>query len=75
MATPAPRRRRRTADADDKAQVLEAVDEVATDLRRALGDTAAAPVAGLVETFTAGTLEAASSYAHAEELMAGGQGR
>jgi serine/threonine protein kinase/tetratricopeptide (TPR) repeat protein len=62
-----------SADADDKDQVLGAVDEVATDLRRALGDTAAAPVAGLVETFTAGTLEAASAYARAEELMAGGR--
>jgi serine/threonine protein kinase/tetratricopeptide (TPR) repeat protein len=62
-----------SATASDKAGVLEAVGEVATDLRRELGDAEAAPLPGMTETFSAGTLEAANAYARAQELVAGGK--
>ena len=57
-------------DADSKGEVLAAVASVAARLREALGDTTteSAQLAA-AETFTAASLEAAKSYATAQDLQ------
>jgi len=60
--------------ADDKPGVLAAINDLATDIRRALGDTQ--PESGALqakETFTAGSLEAARAYVQGQELLAQGK--
>jgi tetratricopeptide (TPR) repeat protein len=60
----------------DKASVLGAMGEVVVQIRRDLGDAIPDSVrAAVSETFTAGSLEAARSYAQAQELMAAGKWR
>ena len=55
------------ASASNKGTVLSAVDEVASQIRRALGDTApSSRQAG--ETFTASSLEAVRAYTIAQDL-------
>jgi tetratricopeptide (TPR) repeat protein len=55
------------ASASNKSTVLSAVDEVASHIRRALGDTATSTrQAG--ETFTASSLEAVRAYTIAQDL-------
>jgi Flp pilus assembly protein TadD/tRNA A-37 threonylcarbamoyl transferase component Bud32 len=59
--------------ATDKGAVLAAVGQMATSLRRDLGDTADTSVDAGRETFTAASLEAARAYVLAQELAAGGK--
>ena len=54
-------------------QVLDAVGQLAAQIRDALGDTTA-DEAGDAETFTAGSLDAAKAYAEAQELQWAGKG-
>ncbi|MDQ3486777.1 MAG: protein kinase [Acidobacteriota bacterium] len=54
-------------------QVLEAVGQIATQVRDALGDTTADNSGGDAETFTAGSLESAKAYAEAQELQWAGR--
>ena len=61
------------ATASDKAGVLAAVGEMATTLRRDLGDTTADGADIGRETFTAASLEAAQAYVRAQELAQGGK--
>jgi tetratricopeptide (TPR) repeat protein len=65
----------REAEVADKADVLPALGKLAAAVRSALGDTTpeAAQLASL-ETFTAGSLEAAHEYATAQDLQHRGQG-
>ena len=56
--------------AENKAAVLATVGELATQVRAALGDTAT-PLPS--DAFTAGSLEAASAYAQAQNLQAAGK--
>jgi tetratricopeptide (TPR) repeat protein len=58
---------------NEKGGVLAAVGDMATRLRRELGDSAADPAAAGRETFTAASLEAASAYVAAQELAASGK--
>jgi serine/threonine protein kinase/tetratricopeptide (TPR) repeat protein len=58
--------------AASKDKVIEAVSNIATDLRRALGDVDAENIL-LEETFTAGSLEAARTFALGEGLLASGR--
>jgi tetratricopeptide (TPR) repeat protein len=53
--------------APDKAGVLRAIDRVATELRKALGDTSAAADYG-AESFSAGSLDAVREYTIAQSL-------
>ena len=64
-----------TADATaaEKGAVLEAVGEMATRLRRELGDTAAGGDQSGRETFTTASLEAAHAYVLAGELANAGK--
>jgi len=64
-----------TADgtAAEKGAVLEAVGEMATRLRRELGDTAAGGDQSGRETFTTASLEAAHAYVLAGELANAGK--
>lgn len=59
--------------AKDKAGVLSSVGEMATQMRRELGDTAAGNGAAGRETFTAASLEAARAYVLAGELANAGK--
>ena len=60
--------------ADSKAQVLDAVQDLAIEVRQSLGDvTIDAGHTGGRETFTAGSLEAARAYAQAQALAASGR--
>jgi tetratricopeptide (TPR) repeat protein len=56
--------------AENKAAVLAVVGELAKQVRAALGDTAT-PLPG--DSFTAGSLEAASAFAQAQDLQAAGK--
>ncbi len=56
-------------DAASKAAVLQTVGDLAAQVRVALGDTVA-PTAG--DAFTAASLEAASTYVRAQELLLAG---
>jgi serine/threonine protein kinase/tetratricopeptide (TPR) repeat protein len=58
-----------TATASSKDDVLRAVGELASRMRRSLGDTAP-PKPGEMETFTTVSLEAAHAYALAQESLA-----
>jgi tetratricopeptide (TPR) repeat protein len=62
-----------TETAADKSEVLEAIGEIATRLRRELGDTAAGNGDAGRETFTAASIEAARAYVLAQELAAAGK--
>jgi tetratricopeptide (TPR) repeat protein len=63
-----------TATAPGRAEVLQAAADVATSLRRTLGDaTADAPEPGLAETFTASSIDAVSAYARAQDLSSAGR--
>jgi len=65
-----------TRDVPDKADVLAAIGQVVVMTRRDLGDVIPDSLrAAASETFTAGSLEAARSYAQAQELMAAGKWR
>jgi tetratricopeptide (TPR) repeat protein len=55
------------ATASSKGDVLSAVDEVASDIRKALGD-AAPSTRHAAETFTASSLEAVRAYTIAQDL-------
>ena len=57
-----------TADAKSKAEVLTAVGALASQMRRALGDTAPLKDVG-AETFTAASLESAREYQIAQDLL------
>lgn len=57
----------------EKSGVLAAVGEMAAEIRRELGDTAADPSAAGRETFTSASLEAASAYVAGQELAASGK--
>ena len=59
--------------APDKGAVLAAVGQMATSLRRDLGDTTADSADAGRETFTAASLEAARAYVLAQELAAVGK--
>jgi tetratricopeptide (TPR) repeat protein/predicted Ser/Thr protein kinase len=59
---------------DTKAEVLQAADLVATELRRGLGEQRPAGEEALAgETFTTGSLDAMNSYARAQELQYAGE--
>jgi eukaryotic-like serine/threonine-protein kinase len=58
--------------AADKDKVLQAVSNIATDLRRELGDANAENVL-LEETFTAGSLDAARNFSLGEGLLQSGR--
>jgi serine/threonine protein kinase/tetratricopeptide (TPR) repeat protein len=58
------------ADAPGKAEVLATVGALAGQVRKALGDTEPAVT---TDMFTAGSLEAASAYAQAQQLQALGR--
>lgn len=60
-------------EASEKGKVLEAVGEMATRLRRELGDTAAGGDQGARESFTAASLEAARAYVMGSELANAGR--
>ena len=62
-----------TTKADSKDQVLEAVGRAAARVRETLGDTKTDSAASEAETFTAASLEAAKSYASAQELQWAGK--
>ena len=63
-------------DVPDKTGVLAAMGELVVQTRQDLGDVIPVSVrAAANETFTAGSLEAARSYAQAQELMAVGKWR
>jgi tetratricopeptide (TPR) repeat protein len=58
------------AEASSKAEVLQKMAEVASNLRENLGDTAPESARlALAETFTATSLEAARSYSRGQELQ------
>jgi tetratricopeptide (TPR) repeat protein/predicted Ser/Thr protein kinase/TolB-like protein len=60
----------------EKGRVLAAIGEIVVLIRRDMGDAIPDSVrAAANETFTAGSLEAARSYAQAQELMAAGKWR
>ncbi len=61
------------ATANDKGTLLAAAANVATQLRRDLGDVSAKSGAPESETFTAASLEAASAYTRAQDLAAAGR--
>jgi tetratricopeptide (TPR) repeat protein len=61
------------ATARTKQAVLEAVQDLATDVRRGLGDADLDDAAAKRETFTAGSLEAARAYAQAQDLSSNGR--
>lgn len=62
-----------TATARTRQAVLEAVQDLATDVRRGLGDADLDDAAAKRETFTAGSLEAARAYAQAQDLSSNGR--
>lgn len=62
-----------SGSASEKSGVLTAVGEMATRLRRELGDAAAGRPAAGRETFTSASLEAASAYVAAQDLAAAGK--
>ena len=62
-----------TATASTKQAVLEAVEDLARDVRRGLGDADLDDAAAKRETFTAGSLEAARAYAQAQDLSSSGR--
>jgi tetratricopeptide (TPR) repeat protein/tRNA A-37 threonylcarbamoyl transferase component Bud32 len=65
-----------TQDVPGKDGVLGAIGELVVETRRDLGDVIPDSVRAVAsETFTAGSLEAASSYAKAQDLMAAGKWR
>jgi tetratricopeptide (TPR) repeat protein len=67
---------RHSRDVPEKDRVLAALGELVVLTRRDLGDVIPDSVrAAAVETFTAGSLEAARSYAQAQDLMAVGKWR
>jgi eukaryotic-like serine/threonine-protein kinase len=57
------------ARAADRSKVIAAVDSLAEDVRRALGDTAPNGSGGPAETFTAASLDAIAAFARAQELQ------
>jgi eukaryotic-like serine/threonine-protein kinase len=60
----------RSVTADDRDEVLAAIGQVGADVRAALGDTTSqSAIASGRETFTAGSLEAASAYMQGQELL------
>ncbi len=59
--------------AESKDAVLGAVGEMASRVRRTLGDTQTKNAASAAETFTAGSIEAAKAYAEAQELQWAGR--
>jgi tetratricopeptide (TPR) repeat protein/predicted Ser/Thr protein kinase len=62
--------------APDKDHVLATLGELVVETRRDLGDVIPDSLrAAAAETFTAGSLEAARSYAQAQDLMAAGKWR
>jgi tetratricopeptide (TPR) repeat protein/tRNA A-37 threonylcarbamoyl transferase component Bud32 len=66
----------RKAAAASKADVLQAIGTLASDVRKDLGDTAnAADRAADVETFTAGSIEAMQAYVRGKELDRAGKPR
>lgn len=63
-------------DVPEKDRVLAAIGELVVQTRRDLGDVIPDSLRAVAaETFTAGSLEAARSYAQAQELMAAGKWR
>ena len=62
-----------TATARTKSSVLEAVQNLAKDVRRGLGDADLEDADAKRETFTAGSLEAARAYARAQDLSSSGR--
>jgi tetratricopeptide (TPR) repeat protein len=63
-----------TAEADNKAAVLQAVTRAAADMRKRLGDTADESVRmEAADVFTATSMESLKTYAQAQELQAAGQ--
>jgi len=63
-----------TENADDKKGVLAAVAKIAAETRRALGDTTPASVQiAAAESYTTSSLEAAHSYATAQDLQWAGK--
>jgi serine/threonine protein kinase/tetratricopeptide (TPR) repeat protein len=63
-----------TATANDRSDVLLAVNRAAADLRKRLGDTADESVRmAAADIFTARSMEALKTYAQAQELQAAGQ--
>jgi tetratricopeptide (TPR) repeat protein len=54
--------------AKDRAGVLSAIGELATDVRKELGDVSADGIDDARETFTAGSLEAAQLYLEGKDL-------
>jgi tetratricopeptide (TPR) repeat protein len=66
----------RNASAASKADVLQAIGTLASDVRKDLGDTAnAADRAADVETFSAGSIEAMQAYVRGKELDRAGKPR
>jgi tetratricopeptide (TPR) repeat protein/tRNA A-37 threonylcarbamoyl transferase component Bud32 len=66
----------RTAAASSKADVLQAVGSLASNVRKDLGDTANAEQRAVdAETFTAGSIEAMRAYARGKELDRAGNPR
>ncbi len=62
------------AEADNKQDVLHAVDKLAARIRTALGDTTPESVQlAKAETYSSGSLEAAHEYAVAQELQHAGK--
>jgi serine/threonine protein kinase/tetratricopeptide (TPR) repeat protein len=65
---------KKSVNAGSKDEVLGAMASLAVQIRKALGDSEAPSGAAIArETFTAGSLEAASRYAQAQELIASGK--
>jgi tetratricopeptide (TPR) repeat protein len=61
---------KRSVTADDRDEVLSAIGQLGADVRAALGDsTSQSAIASGRETFTAASLEAASSYIQGQELL------
>jgi len=59
--------------ANDKGTLLEAVANLASDLREDLGDAGAQAGGDGTETYTAASLEAANAYVRAQDLAAAGR--
>ncbi len=66
----------RSVLADGRNEVLRAIGDVGTDIRAALGDSSSTSgIDNARETFTAGSLEAASAYMQGLELLNAGRNK